>query len=74
MSRLKHTVYAEALLQRHADIFRPHLATVAIPLESSITPTSKGCIALMLKESTLTLFCAVPIGIKPLIGKSNSLA
>lgn len=30
MSRLKHTVYAEALLQRHADIFRPHLATVGL--------------------------------------------
>jgi AraC-like DNA-binding protein len=30
MSRLKHTVYAEALLQRHADIFRPYLAVVGL--------------------------------------------
>jgi len=30
MSRLKHTVYAEALLQRHAEIFRPHLASIGL--------------------------------------------
>ncbi len=30
MSRFKHTVYAEALLQRHADIFRPYLAAVGL--------------------------------------------
>ncbi|MCY1280151.1 HTH-type transcriptional regulator VirS [compost metagenome] len=30
MSRLKHTVYAEAFLQRYADIFRPCLAAVGL--------------------------------------------
>lgn len=30
MSRLKHTVYAEALLQRHNAIFRPYLAKVGL--------------------------------------------
>ncbi|MBM7060299.1 AraC family transcriptional regulator [Pseudomonas sp. UL073] len=30
MSRLKHTVYAEALLQWHGDLFRPYLAKVGL--------------------------------------------
>ncbi|MNO48876.1 HTH-type transcriptional regulator VirS [compost metagenome] len=30
MSRLKHTVYAEALFQRYSDVFRPYLAMVGL--------------------------------------------
>ncbi|WP_394561094.1 AraC family transcriptional regulator [Aquipseudomonas alcaligenes] len=33
MSRLKHTVYAEALLQQHGDLFRPYLAMVGLSEE-----------------------------------------
>ncbi|MNZ40179.1 HTH-type transcriptional regulator VirS [compost metagenome] len=41
MSRLKHTVYAEALLQRYSEIFRPYLAEVGLGEEVLERPDAK---------------------------------
>ncbi|MCY1399839.1 HTH-type transcriptional regulator VirS [compost metagenome] len=41
MSRLKHTIYAEALLQRYGAIFRPHLAEVGLHEEVLERPDAK---------------------------------
>ncbi|MDH4873589.1 AraC family transcriptional regulator [Pseudomonas sp. BN515] len=41
MSRLKHTVYTEALLQHYGDLFRPHLAAVGLSEEVLERPDAK---------------------------------
>lgn len=41
MSRLKHTVYTEALLQHYGDLFRPHLAAVGLSVEVLARPDAK---------------------------------
>lgn len=41
MSRLKHTVYAEALLQQHSALFRPYLAMVGLSEEVLERPDAK---------------------------------
>ncbi|MFC5695945.1 AraC family transcriptional regulator [Pseudomonas sp. GCM10022186] len=41
MSRLKHTVYAEALLQHYGDLFRPCLAAVGLSEEVLARPDAK---------------------------------
>lgn len=41
MSRLKYTVYAESILQRHEAIFRPYLAEVGLGEEVLDDPTAK---------------------------------
>ncbi|MDH4656837.1 MULTISPECIES: AraC family transcriptional regulator [unclassified Pseudomonas] len=41
MSRLKHTVYTEALLQHYGDLFRPHLAAVGLSEDVLARPDAK---------------------------------